>query len=322
MIKDRIYVLVGPTASGKTAAAIGIAKLINARLGRTAEIVSADSIQIYKDLDVGSAKPSLEEMQGIRHHMLDFVDHREPGYNVAVYREQALAVIRDIIARGNIPFVVGGTGLYINSIVFPLNFSEAVPDFERREVLSETESQYPGTLHRMLTEIDPVTAARLHPNDTKRLIRAIEVFERTGTTLSEAGGDFTNERGNEIEFEPIMAGLNMERKLLYERIEHRVDLMMEAGLIDEVKRILSSDPDRSLPALQGLGYKQLIMYLDGKCTLNEAVYLIKRDTRRFAKRLISWFRRDKRIRWFETDKCSPEVLENDIFSYYFDSEGK
>ena len=141
MIKDRIYVLVGPTASGKTAAAIGIAKLINARLGRTAEIVSADSIQIYKDLDVGSAKPSPEEMQGIRHHMLDFVDHREPGYNVAVYREQALAVIRDIIARGNIPFVVGGTGLYINSIVFPLNFSEAVPDFERREVLSETESQ-------------------------------------------------------------------------------------------------------------------------------------------------------------------------------------
>ena len=155
--------------------------------------------------------------------------------------------------------------------------------------------------------------------------------------MSEAGGDFTNERGNEIEFEPIMAGLNMERKLLYERIEHRVDLMMEAGLIDEVKRILSSDPDRSLPALQGLGYKQLfkyfggeytlgykqlIMYLDGKCTLDEAVYLIKRDTRRFAKRQISWFRRDKRIRWFETDKCSPEVLENDIFSYYFDSEGK
>ena len=114
----------------------------------------------------------------------------------------------------------------------------------------------------------------------------------------------------------------MERKLLYERIEHRVDLMMEAGLIDEVKRILSSDPDRSLPALQGLGYKQLIMYLDGKCPLDEAVYLIKRDTRRFAKRQISWFRRDKRIRWFETDKCSPEVLENDIFSYYFDSEGK
>ncbi len=318
MEKEKIFVLVGPTASGKTAAAIGVAERINNVLKRNAvEIVSADSIQIYRGLDIGSAKPNADEMNGIPHHLLDFVDYSEPGFNVAMYRKAATDVIHSINERNGIPIVVGGTGLYINSLVYPLNFSEAKPNFERREVLAKLEEDSPGSLHRMLSEIDAETSARLHPNDVKRIIRAIEVYEQTGQTLSDAGGDFSNERGKDIEFFPIMAGLKMDRELLYERIEKRIDMMLESGLIKEVENLLASNPDRSLPALQGLGYKQLIMYLDGKYTLDEAIYLIKRDTRRFAKRQISWFKRDKRIRWFDADEySSKDELVDAIFEYY------
>ncbi len=323
MSRNKIFVLVGPTASGKTAASIGVAKRINAAVGRNAaEIISADSIQIYKSLDVGSAKPTPTEMCGITHHLLDFVDYRDTGFNVSMFRKAASDVIHGIIAREGVPMVVGGTGLYINSLVYPLNFSEAEPDPERRAELTAIEKASPGILHSMLSEIDPVSAQKLHTNDTKRLIRAIEVYEQTGKTLFELGGDFTNERGNKTEFEPVMAGLTLDRGLLYERIERRIDMMLDAGLLDEVKGLLSNDPDRSLPALQGLGYKQLIMYLDGKCSLDEAIYLIKRDTRRFAKRQISWFKRDKRIRWFDASDHSQSELSDAIFDYFIDSEGK
>lgn len=319
--KIRIYVIVGPTASGKTAAAIGVAKLMNEHYGRpVAEIISADSIQIYREMDIGSAKPTLDEMQGIPHHMLDIADIGDGGYNVALFRKNAGCCIHDIVKRGGIPIIVGGTGLYVNSLVFPLNFSEAEPDFERREELTRQECESPGMLHKMLSEIDPDTARRLHPNDTKRIVRAIEVYEQTGKTLSSVGGDFINERGAEIEFEPIIAGLNMDRKMLYERIEKRVDLMLEAGFLDEVKRIMVKGYDRSLPALQGLGYKQLIMHLNGECTLDEAIELIKRDTRRFAKRQISWFKRDERIKWFDTQEYMDGVeLSNAIFKDFMAS---
>lgn len=317
--KKRIYAVVGPTASGKTAAAVEVAEMMNAALGRNAaEIISADSIQIYKGLDIGSAKPNETEKRGVVHHLLDVVDYTDSSFNVAVYRESAVKTIDDIISRGGIPIVVGGTGLYINSIVYPLNFSEAEPDFGRREVLAEMERRSPGILLGMLSEFDPQTAARLHPNDTKRIIRAIEVYERTGETLSSACGDFKNERGLEIEFDPIMAGLTMPRALLYERIEARIDRMLEDGLVDEVRSILEQNPDRKLPALQGLGYKQIIMYLDGACSFDDAVYLIKRDTRRFAKRQISWFKRDKRIRWFDTSEYSDGGLVKAIYDYFTD----
>lgn len=318
MGKEKIFVLVGPTAIGKTAAAIGVAERINSVLKRNAvEIVSADSIQIYRGLDIGSAKPNVDEMKGIPHHLLDFVDYCDPGYNVAMYRKAASDVIQSINERNGIPIVVGGTGLYINSLVYPLNFSEAKPNFQRRETLAKLEEASPGSLHRMLSEIDAETSARLHPNDTKRIIRAIEVYEQTGHTLSDAGGDFSNERGKDIEFIPIMAGLKMDRGLLYERIEKRIDMMLESGLINEVETLLAFNPNRNLPALQGLGYKQIIMYLDGKCTLDEAINLIKRDTRRFAKRQISWFKRDKRIKWFDLEEYSSgDELADVIFEYY------
>lgn len=299
--KKKIFLIVGPTASGKTAASIEVARAINA------EIISADSIQVYKGLDIGSAKPSKEEMGGVPHHLIDFADIDDTSFNVSVFRELALKKIGEIQSRGKNALIVGGTGLYVNSLIFPLDFSKAEPDFERRAELEEVEKASPGALHSMLGSIDPESAARLHPNDTKRIIRAIEIFEKTGETLSSHGGDFANTRGEQIGFEPIIAGITMDRSRLYERIEKRIDLMMEAGLLDEVDSILEKGCDPELPALQGLGYKQLIMYRMGEISLDEAVELIKRDTRRFAKRQISWFKRDKRIRWFSADE--PELSE-------------
>ena len=307
--KQKIYLIVGPTASGKTAVSIDIAERMNA------EIISADSIQVYKRLDIGSAKPSLEERRGIPHHLMDLVDIADTSYNVAVYREKALECIRDIAERGKTPLIVGGTGLYVNSLVFPLNFSEAEPDFERREALLALEQEERGVLHGMLERIDPETAQRLHINDTKRIIRAIEVYEQTGVPLSAHGGDFANLRNVEIEFEPVMAAITMDRAKLYSRIEKRIDLMLEQGLLDEVDSIINDGFDSSLPALQGLGYKQLIMFRRGEIGFDEAVELIKRDTRRFAKRQISWFKRDKRIRWFDADKYGNE-LSSAVFDYF------
>lgn len=308
-VKQKIFLIVGPTASGKTAVSIDIAELMNA------EIISADSIQVYKRLDIGSAKPSIEERRGIPHHLMDFVDIDDTSYNVAVYREKAAECICDIACRGRIPLIVGGTGLYINSLVYPLDFSSAEPDFERRDELLALERENKGVLHEMLKKFDPDTAGRLHVNDTKRIIRAIEVYEQTGVTLSAHGGDFANKREAEIEFEPIIAGITMDRSKLYSRIENRIDIMLEQGLAQEVDSILNDGFDRSLPALQGLGYKQLISYRMGELEFDEAVELIKRDTRRFAKRQISWFKRDKRIRWFNFDKYA-DALSSAVLDYF------
>ncbi len=311
--KQKIYLIVGPTACGKTACSIEIAKKLDA------EIISADSIQIYKSLDIGSAKPTAEEMDGVPHHLLDCVEIDDVGFNVAVYRERAAECIRDIAARGKKPLIVGGTGLYVNSLIFPLDFSSAEPDFGRREELARLESENKGTLRAMLEKIDPAAAARLHANDTKRLIRAIEVYEQTGRTLTSHGGDFANEQGAEIEFDPVIAGITMDRALLYSRIEKRVDLMIGQGLLDEVDAILAKGFDPSLPALQGLGYKQLIAFRNGEYSFDEAVELIKRDTRRFAKRQISWFKRDKRIRWFPADELG-SALPAVILEYFLTGE--
>lgn len=308
-VKQKIYLIIGPTASGKTSVSLDIAERMNA------EIISADSIQVYKRLDIGSAKPSIEERRGIPHHLMDFVDIADTSYNVAVYREKALACIHDISVRGKAPLIVGGTGLYVNSLVFPLNFSEAEPNFERRAELLALEENEKGVLHSMLEGIDPETASRLHVNDIKRIIRAIEVYEQTGIPLSAHGGDFANTKQAEIEFEPVMAGITMDRSRLYSRIEKRIDIMLEQGLLDEVDSILKEGFDPSLPALQGLGYKQLIAYRNGEFGFDEAVELIKRDTRRFAKRQLSWFKRDKRIRWFSLDKYG-DKLSNAVFDYF------
>ncbi len=310
--KPVIFLIVGPTASGKTAVAIRAAKALDA------EIISADSISVYRGMDIGSAKPTADEMEGVPHHLIDCAEIDDTSFNVAEYRRLAADKIREIRSRSKNVIIAGGTGLYVNSLVYPLNFSAAEPDFDRRRELEGIEAAESGALHRMLEAIDSASAARLHANDTKRIIRAIEVYERTGETLTSHGGDFANTRGEEIEFEPIIAGINMDRALLYRRIETRVDRMMEEGLLDEVDAILAKGYDPSLPALQGLGYKQLIMYRRGEISLGEAVELIKRDTRRFAKRQISWFKRDKRIRWFYADELGDRLA--DAVTEYFMTE--
>ena len=299
MKKTKIVCIVGATASGKTAAAVELAKLCGG------EIISADSMQVYKHMDIGSAKPTESEQQGIPHHLIDCIDIDRPGYSVSEYRELAKNAIYETERRGHLPIVAGGTGLYINSLVYPLNFAQADRDDELRERLRKEEEETPGILHRRLCEIDPVTAKRLHPNDTKRIIRAIEVYEKSGKPLSAHGNDFRNENGADIEFEPLLFGITMDRARLYARIEKRVDEMMEKGLLSEVKGIMALPSFREdLPSMQGLGYKQIISHLlhGNPPTLTETVDRIKLETRHFAKRQLTWFRRDERIVWLDAEE--------------------
>ncbi len=294
----RIGVIVGPTASGKTGAAIEAAKILDA------EIISADSIQIYEKLDIGSAKPSMEERQGIVHHMLDFVDPRRDDFSVASFKEKAEEIIRDIHERGKFPLIVGGTGLYINALTYPLKFDAVPRDDEVRKMRESKEEDSPGYCYDRLKEVDEDSAKRLHPNDKKRVIRALEVFEISGKTMTSYGADFANEAGQEPEFDARIAGLTMEREKLYERINLRVDIMLRDGLEGEVRKLYNDGYDVTLPALQGLSYRQFYDYFDGHEDYENTVERIKRETRRFAKRQITWFKRDKRIEWFNAEEYS------------------
>ena len=311
MTKPVVYFIVGPTASGKTDAAVSCALAMNG------EIISADSIQIYKGLDKGSAKPTEEEKRGVPHHLIDFVDYACEDYNVACFAKDASACIEDILSRGKTPIVAGGTGLYVNSLLYPLDFTAVKPDAELRKALLAEEAEESGALYKRLEALDPESARRLHPNDLKRIVRALEVAITTGISISEQGGDFLNERNADIPFIPVIAGLTMDRAALYERIDRRVDVMLSNGLEEEVRNLYEACGRRQVLALQAIGYKQFISYFEGEATYDETVALIKRETRRFAKRQIAWFKRDKRIRWFDTlaftDKQS---LHNAIIDYF------
>lgn len=313
--KPTILFIIGPTASGKTALSLDVAEHMNC------EIISADSIQVYRKLDIGSAKPSLIETKRVKHYMIDETDIDDRGFTVAEYAHRALNYADLITNSGKTPLVVGGTGLYVNSLTYPLNFSSAKPDFELREKLASEELESPGILHKKLSEIDSITAQRLHPNDTKRLVRALEVYYTTGCTMSDHGNDFINAKNAECACVPIMAGLTMPRKVLYERINLRVDDMLSHGLLAEVESIVKQGYDRTLPALQGLGYKQLIAYLNGECSYDAAVEEIKRDTRRFAKRQITWFKRDERIRWFDVSQVFGQALTDEVVKYFSQGMG-
>ncbi len=301
----RIVCIVGPTACHKTECAIEFAKRIGG------EIVSADSVQVYLGMDIGSAKPSIEERQDIRHHMIDCVPIDAPEFSVSQYREMAKEAIADIQSRGHVSVVVGGSGLYVNALTYPLGF--AVPrNDEIRARLSVEYDQNPQAVFARLERVDPETAKRLHPNDKKRVLRALEVFDCSGKPLSAYGGDFQNEAGEQAPFEPLLFGLNMDRARLYERINLRVERMMEQGLLEEARRIYDANYRRDLPAMRSIGYQQLFSFFDGDCSLEQAVEQIKQDTRRFAKRQMTWFRRDLRIRWFdvsEFDRRKTGILE-------------
>lgn len=292
---EPVIVIVGPTASGKTKLSIELAGRISG------SIVSADSMQIYRYMDIGTAKPDAVEMSGIRHYMLDEVDPDE-NFSVARYRECALGYISRIISEGKRPIVAGGTGLYINSLIYNINFSETICDEDLRESLRK-EAQDKGNrfIYEKLLSIDPEAASRIHENDTKRIIRAIEVYEHTKKTISE---HIKESRQEPSPYRYIVFGLDWDREKLYARIEKRIDKMLEDGLADEVKRLVYMGYDRGGTAMQGIGYKEVLDYLKGSRTFEETVYILKRDTRHYAKRQMTWFRRIEGINWLRVDENS------------------
>jgi len=295
---NKVIVIAGPTASGKTDLAIKLAHEING------EIISADSMQIYRGMDIGTAKPTMEERQGIPHYLIDIVDPDEE-YSVAHFQRDAKNCIKEILNRGKVPIVAGGTGLYINSLVYNINFSETTADWEYRKQLEEiARDKGPEELHRFLQKVDPVSAEKIHPNNIKRVIRALEVFKTTGKPISQHQLESRTEKP---EYEFKIFGLEMDRKILYERINKRVDKMMEMGLYEEVEGLLEKySPD--LVSLQGIGYKEIISAIKGEYSLEEAVEKIKLNTRHLAKRQITWFKKTENLRWIDTGNTETRAI--------------
>lgn len=304
MKKRPLIILTGPTAVGKTAASIGLAKAVGG------EIISADSMQVYRQMDIGSAKITKEEMQGIPHYLVDVLDPEE-AFNVVRFQELAKEAMEDIFRNGHIPIVVGGTGFYIQALLYDIDFTENDSDLSFREEL-EKKAREEGaeSLHALLEKADPQAAAQIHPHNVKRVIRALEFNRKTGQKISEHN---ERERQKESPYNFAYFVLTDDRKALYERIDRRVDKMMEQGLLEEVRRL----KDRGLPgdsvSMQGLGYKELFAYLEGEYSLEEAVRIIKRDTRHFAKRQLTWFRRERDVVWIdrqETGQDEQKLLDS------------
>lgn len=310
---DKIFIVVvcGPTASGKTRLAVDLAEKFDG------EIVSADSMQIYKRLDIASAKPTEEEKRGIPHHLMDFLEPTE-GYSVADYVEKARGVIADIHSRGKLPIICGGTGLYINSLVDNIEFDDTGYDYEYRESLRKiAEEKGNGELIRMLSEVDPESAARLHENNQSRVIRALEVYHISGKTMTEIQAE---SRRNPSPYEPCMMMIDFDREILYERINKRVDIMLETGLLEEAREFFTHDD--YVTASQAIGYKELKPYFDGVADLTECVEKLKQETRRYAKRQLTWFRKDSRITAIPANRATKyeEILkkaENLVKKYSF-----
>ncbi|NLZ94116.1 MAG: tRNA (adenosine(37)-N6)-dimethylallyltransferase MiaA [Firmicutes bacterium] len=298
---QKLIVIAGPTAVGKSAVALALAQKINA------EIISADSVQVYRGLDIGSAKPTLTERQQIPHHLLDIKDPHE-NYTVAEFQKDAAAAISDIAARGKIPLLVGGTGLYIRALVWGFAFSESGINQKLRQKLHAiAQKEGNQTLYQRLLEVDPQTAKKIHPNDLRRIIRALEVYKQNKLPISEQ----VRQTPQQPVYQTKQFVLTMQRELLYKRIEKRVDKMIADGFVREVQRLLARGVPPDAKAMQSLGYKQIVAYLLGQIPLTEAIELIKRETRRFAKRQLTWFRREKNNIWIEMDHLQAfEAAEN------------
>ena len=287
-MKKPLIILTGPTAVGKTAASIGLAKAIGG------EIISADSMQVYRHMDIGSAKIRPKEMQGISHHLIDVLEPEEE-FHVVKFQQMAKEAMEEIYEKGKIPILVGGTGFYIQAVTRDIDFTEAQQENTYRaelEKLAETEgAEY---LHDRLKEVDPASADTIHANNVKRVIRALEFYHQTGEKISEHNA---KEREKESAYNSAYFVLNDDRVNLYERINKRVDAMFEEGLVEEVTALQERGYTRGMVSMQGLGYKEIFAYLDGECTLEEAKEIIKRDTRHFAKRQITWFKRERDVIW-------------------------
>lgn len=292
MEKIPVLVIAGPTASGKTALAVELAKKYNG------EVVSADSMQIYKRMDIGTAKPDKAEMAGVVHHMIDIAEP-EDGFSVADYVDMAHKVIADIVSRKKLPIVAGGTGLYINSLIDDADFSKAPSNDTIKDELYEIfEKEGAEPLLEMLKKVDPVSFERIHPNNIKRVIRAIEFYRANKRPLSEQSDE--NQK-KDSRYNPLMLMINPKREVLYERIEKRVDIMLERGLIDEVKRLSAEGLTKKNQSMQGIGYKEVLEYLNGFMTMSEMIRILKRNSRRYAKRQFTWFKRDPRMINIEND---------------------
>lgn len=298
-----LIVIAGPTAVGKSDLAFKVALEIGG------EIVSADSVQVYKYLDIGSAKPSAHEMEMIPHHMID-IAKPNMQYSAAMYASKAKEAIRGIAERGKVPVMVGGTGLYINSVIYPMHFTDASVDQTYRLELSEIAREKGNVyIHEMLKQIDAASAEKISVNDTKRIIRALEVYHLTGKRMSSFVTDFR--RNTVSDYNILMLGVKMDRQALYNRINLRTDNMIAQGLVQETESLLKKYPGESV-LNRFIGYKQIMGYLSGETTLEEAVNLIKRETRRYAKRQLTWFNKDGNINWLDVKSGSIEDLDMDI----------
>ena len=287
-MKQPLIILTGPTASGKTALSVELAKRIGG------EIISADSMQVYRYMDVGSAKVTVEEMDGVPHHLIDVLDPQD-SFNVVTFQEMAKEAMKKIYANGHIPIVAGGTGFYIQALLYDIDFTDNDGDMEYRHHLEElAKEQGAEVLHSMLKEVDPPSAEAIHANNVKRVIRALEFYKKTGQRISDHNEE---ERQKESPYNFAYYVLNMDRATLYDRIDLRVDKMIEAGLEEEVKQLKAMGCTRDMVSMQGLGYKEILDYLNGELSLEEAVYILKRDTRHFAKRQLTWFKREKDVAW-------------------------
>jgi len=304
-IKPALIVITGPTASGKTAAAVAMCKKIGG------EVVSADSMQIYRGMDIGTAKPTPEERRGITHHMLDVLDPHEHA-TASQYGAMAKAVISDIYKRGSTPVVCGGTGLYIDAITRPMRFSAPGDELLRDELKAlAAKPDGKAVLHGMLAECDPEAANKLHENDVRRVVRAIESYRLTGKTLSELAAEDSGAEGG---FREIIFAPEWPREVLYERINRRVDLMIKDGLIEEVRALLRNGLSPDTTAMQAIGYKEIAYALAGRCEMSEAIESVKQASRNYAKRQLTWLRRDGRVHFINAQHKSADMLADEMLS--------
>lgn len=308
LLKKPLIILTGPTAVGKTHLSIQLAKAVNG------EIISADSMQVYRHMDIGSAKIKPEEMDGVPHHLVDCLNPDEE-FNVVRFQAMAKEAMTSIYERGKIPVLVGGTGFYIQAVTGDIDFTEHGEDDSYRKSLEElAKAEGVQTLHQMLREVDPESAAAIHANNVKRVIRALEYFNQTGQPISRHNEE---QRKKDSPYNLAYFVLNDERSRLYQRIDQRIDEMLSEGLIDEVQKLKDLGYHKGMVSMQGLGYKEILSYLDGTWSLDEAVYVLKRDTRHFAKRQITWFKRERDVEWFnkqDFDYSEEKILESMLAS--------
>lgn len=309
-MNNKLVIIGGPTGVGKSDLGIKLAKLIDG------QIISADSMQVYKKMNIGTAKIMPEEMDGIKHYNIDVLEPTEE-FNVLYFQTESKKAIDEIHAKNKIPIIVGGTGFYIQAVLYDIDFAEGEKDdayrAELEDIAKEKGADY---LHEMLRKVDPKAAESIHKNNIKRVIRAIEYNKITGRLISE---DNETQREKESNYDYTYFALTDDREVLYERIDRRVDIMLEKGLIDEVKSLKADGLDKSYISMQGIGYKEILSYLDGEISLEEAIYIIKRDSRRYAKRQHTWLRREKNVVWIDRSKYTNE---QEILDFMLKTIGK